>query len=207
MAHAPAQGIYSVQSYNALKETERAVNKDIFHDPAQGPDTRIFFMYNGDYIYWWDIAEFTRTCGIACVFSGLTHASDFAVVAYPKETQLPTSAQHAVHPLLDVHERETACLASSEALVLDLLNALCSARVWRLFACRAGDSGLPRAALNYAVYAIVGVGAVLLVLLVCLGCGLSPAAIRPPSCILRHCSVSGQSQPSQATFQAKRALI
>lgn len=33
-------------------------------------------------------------------------------------------------------------------------------------ACRAGDSGLPKAALHFAIYAIVGVGAVLLILLV-----------------------------------------
>ena len=35
-----------------------------------------------------------------------------------------------------------------------------------LVPCRAGDSGLPKAALDFAIYAIVGVGAVLLILLV-----------------------------------------
>ena len=47
-----AQGIYTVSAYNAIRDTERAVNKDIFDDPNAGPDTRVFFIYTTDYIYW-----------------------------------------------------------------------------------------------------------------------------------------------------------
>ena len=47
-----AQGIYTVSAYNAIRDTERAVNRDIFNDPGAGPDTRVFFIYTTDYIYW-----------------------------------------------------------------------------------------------------------------------------------------------------------
>ena len=46
------QGIYTVSAYNAIRDTERAVNRDVFNDPGAGPDTRIFFVYTTDYIYW-----------------------------------------------------------------------------------------------------------------------------------------------------------
>jgi len=50
--HPRAQGIYTVSAYNAIRDTERGVNKDIFNDPNAGPDTRVFFIYTTDYIYW-----------------------------------------------------------------------------------------------------------------------------------------------------------
>ena len=43
-----------MSAYNAIRDTETAVNKDIFDDPAAGPDTRVFFIYTTDYIYWCD---------------------------------------------------------------------------------------------------------------------------------------------------------
>ena len=46
------QGIYTVSAYNAIRDTERAVNKDIFDDASAGPDARVFFAYTTDYIYW-----------------------------------------------------------------------------------------------------------------------------------------------------------
>ena len=52
MAYYPTQGIYTVAAYNAITDTVRAVNKDLFNDASAGPDTRVFFAYTSDYIYW-----------------------------------------------------------------------------------------------------------------------------------------------------------
>jgi hypothetical protein len=41
-----------VAAYNAITDTVRAVNKELFNDSSAGPDARVFFAYTSDYIYW-----------------------------------------------------------------------------------------------------------------------------------------------------------
>lgn len=46
------QGDYTLQAIHHMQDTEAAVNAQLFSDGGAGPDSRVFFVYSNNYIFW-----------------------------------------------------------------------------------------------------------------------------------------------------------